>query len=60
MLIDAVCSLGSDAAGRVVVDTGYLVVCPQRRSVRACHRVGLGIVLEKLVGGRVPFAFRCP
>lgn len=57
MSIDAICSLGSDAGGRVVEDTGYLIVCPGRCSVQACQQVGLEIVLEKLVADLVPFAF---
>lgn len=55
MLIDAICSLGSDAGGRLVEDTGYLLVCPGGCSVEACQEVGLGIALEKLVADLMTF-----
>lgn len=56
MLIDVICSLGSDAGGRVLEDTTASSSLPGRHRLWVCTQVELGTVLEKLAADQMPFA----
>lgn len=58
MAVEVVCSLGAGAGRRVVAGMDYLIASAQGNAVSGLaggwHPVGIG--LQKLVAGHVPFA----